>query len=85
MDQDRLRVLSLSVLLQILQHVVLEVSTRMMEADGTGPPAFVPRGCGGSSAGSNSGGEFGDVEVELDVEVDSDVEVELDLEVELQP
>ena len=34
MDQERLRVLALPVLLQILQQVVLEISTRMMELEG---------------------------------------------------
>ena len=34
MDQERLRVLALPVLLQILQQVVLEISARMMELEG---------------------------------------------------
>ena len=40
MDQERLRALAVSVLLQILQQVVLEISTRMMELEGG-------NGCGG--------------------------------------
>ena len=64
MDQDRLRVLALPVLLQILQQVVLEISNRMMtmtEANGGNAfPAFVPSGYqGGCGSGSNFSGGGG--------------------------
>ena len=49
MDQERLRVLALPVLLQILQQVVLEISTRMMELEGG-------NGCGGGGGGNSYAG-----------------------------
>ena len=47
MDQERLRVLVLPVLLQSLQQVVLEISARMMELEGG-------NGCGGGGGGGGN-------------------------------
>ena len=49
MDQERLRALAVPVLLQILQQVVLEISTRMMEQEGG-------NGCGGGGGGHSYAG-----------------------------
>ena len=49
MDQERLRALAVPVLLQILQQVVLEISTRMMELEGG-------NGCGGGGGGNSYAG-----------------------------
>ena len=60
MDQERLRVLSLQVLLQILQQVVLEISARIMELEGGNGGGDGSNGSGGGGGGSGLTAGFGE-------------------------
>ena len=56
MDQERLKVLSLQVLLQILQQVVLEISNRIVEPEGGNGGGYGSNGSSGSGGGGGGGG-----------------------------